>query len=653
MKTQGINPIKYISTCLIAGWIACCCTLWAQTTPRNLLSKYSVEEIAQALIPLSQWKPFPRAATEWQQILPDSLRRTIIDKAEQYATLPFESLPASLMLQYVRTGDRSNYEAISFGKRERLFVLALAEAIEHKGRFTDGVVDGIWSICEESFWGVPAHIGLQKAGVGLADVEDPVVDLFNAETAAALALTDYLAGSALDSVSPLLRKRIYFEVNRRVLVPLEKDSKRYWYFGENPNNWNPWITSNWMISLLLLEKNEQRRATELHHAMTLTDIYLNKLGDDGAVDEGPGYWFDAVARLFDGLNIIESATGGRISLFKENFIRLLASYIYKTHIGGNYFVSIADAYPILYPDGIMLYRFGKAVNDTTLQNFGAFFFQRGGNVFDSGFTMADRLWNFTEIKSLSKNKGNEPLLRDVWLKSIELMIARTDKGLFVAAHGGHNAESHNHNDVGDFIIYADGKPIIIDVGSGTYTSKTFSKDRYTLWYNTSAYHNLPSINGIQQQAGRQFEARDVAYTSNSERARLKMDITRAYPVESGLVQWIRIIDVEKKKNNLIVKDSFIADTTLEKLTQTFMTTCETDIKVPGKIIFNGSGTKVLLEYDAAKWDVSKKEALTHSPDEKKLVDNWGKRPIWRVLLTCKKPSAKDNFTYTFRKIEAK
>ena len=153
-----------------------------------------------------------------------------------------------------------------------------------------------------------------------------------------------------------------------------------------------------------------------------------RLGEDGAIDEGPGYWFDAVGRFFDGLSVIESATMGRISLFKEPFIRLLASYIYKTHIAGNYFVSIADAYPVLYPDGLMLYRFGKAVNDTNLQNFGAYFFHKGGRFLrQEEFTMADRLWNFTVMKNCDKEKGKEPLLKDVWLKSIELMVSRTGK----------------------------------------------------------------------------------------------------------------------------------------------------------------------------------------------------------------------------------
>jgi hypothetical protein len=75
------------------------------------------------------------------------------------------------------------------------------------------------------------------------------------------------------------------------------------------------------------------------------------------------------------------------------------------------------------------------------------------------------------------------------------MTARTNNNPFIASHGGNNAESHNHNDVGDFIIYADGAPVIIDAGKGTYMAITFSKNRYTLWYNTSPYHNVPLVNG--------------------------------------------------------------------------------------------------------------------------------------------------------------
>jgi hypothetical protein len=48
------------------------------------------------------------------------------------------------------------------------------------------------------FLGSTRASGFAESWQGLADVEDPVVDLFSAETAAALALTDYLAGNELD-----------------------------------------------------------------------------------------------------------------------------------------------------------------------------------------------------------------------------------------------------------------------------------------------------------------------------------------------------------------------------------------------------------------------------------------------------------------------
>jgi len=379
------------------------------------------------------------------------------------------------------------------------------------------------------------------------------------------------------------------------------------------------------------------------------EVGAEGIGDDGAIDEGPGYWFDAVGRLYDGLTIIESATMGRISLFKEPITRLLASYIYKTHIAGNFFVSIADAYPRLYPDGLMLYRFGKAVGDTNMQNFGAYFFHKGGDFFDKDeFTMADRLWDFTVMKNCDKVKGKEPLLKDVWLKSIELMISRSDKGLFVASHGGHNAESHNHNDVGDVVLYAYGEPVIIDVGSGTYTSQTFSENRYKLWYNSSAYHNVPLINGYQQKEGAQFKAKNVLYKADVSKTELEMDIAAAYPAEAGITRWIRNISVRKKSNRLTIKDRYTAVAPLKELTQTFMTVCPVDLRQAGKIFFDVAGKKVLMEYDANVWNASKEEALQHTPDEKRLEENWNHQTIWRLLLTAKKPAQKANFMYTFR-----
>ena len=113
----------------------------------------------------------------------------------------------------MRDGNRGRYEKLLFSRRGKLADLVLGELLEGEGRFTDAIADGLWLICEESYWGVPAHVGAQKRGSGLPDVTEPTVDLFAAETGALLAWTDYLMGDRLDAVHPLVRERVRLEVD--------------------------------------------------------------------------------------------------------------------------------------------------------------------------------------------------------------------------------------------------------------------------------------------------------------------------------------------------------------------------------------------------------------------------------------------------------
>ena len=127
--------------------------------------------------------------------------------------------PPRVFLEFRRDGNRSHYEAIRNRRRNRLQDLVIAESLEGKGRFVDEIVNGIWLTCEETFWGVPAHLGAQKAGTGLPDAAEPIVDLFAAETASLLAWTHYLVAAPLAQVSPLVPERIRMEIDRRVLAP--------------------------------------------------------------------------------------------------------------------------------------------------------------------------------------------------------------------------------------------------------------------------------------------------------------------------------------------------------------------------------------------------------------------------------------------------
>ncbi len=553
--------------------------------------------LKELLIPRSDWHPYPTVDERdaWE-VLPQHVRTDYLGRGEAALGTEWPTLPATLFLEFQREGNRDRYEHVNHLRRLALRDLVLAEALEGQGRFLDDIVNGIWTTCEETYWGYPAHVDVQRAGVGLPDVEEPTVDLFAAETVAQLGWTLYLLGERLDTVSPLVRRRVVVEAQRRVLDPcLARDD--FWWMGFDPgshgvNNWNPWVNSNWLTAVLLLEEDEGRRAAALAKILRSLDIFVGTYAESGGCDEGPGYWGRAAASLFDCLDLLHSATAGGMDVYDQPKIRNMGAFIYRTHIHDDYFVNFADASAVTHPTGSLVTRYGRAVGDAEMASFGAWLISdsddRGlvegslGRILPALFDMPDPL----EVAPA------QPLPRDAWFDGIQVMVARdvagTAEGLFVAAKAGHNAESHNHNDVGNVIVYSDGKPVIVDAGVEIYRRQTFSPQRYEIWTMQSAYHTLLPTLGerIQQAPGRAFAARDVAYEADERTARLSLDFAGAYPAEAGVGRWQRTVTLVRGEE-LVVEDVFELRTTPPSVELGLLTPCDVDL-ASGSVTFRST-----------------------------------------------------------------
>ncbi len=622
---------------------------------RRLLSRpWDEPKLQRALLARESWKPFPPARERdgWKALPPETVEFLVGEGADRYA-IPWPELRATDFLAYVRTGDRGTADGKRHARRTKLTSLALAECAEYKGRFLDEIVNGIWLTCEESYWGSPAHLSMQKAGYGLPDVSEPTVDLFSAETASVLAWCDYLLGAELDRISPLVRKRIRLEVNRRVLQPCEERDDFWWMGfrsrpgGRPPNNWNPWINSNWLAAILLLETNQMRRARHVYKILRSLDIFLEGYADDGGCDEGPSYWGRAGASLYDCLELLHSASGGAIDVFDDFLIREMGRYIVRAHIYDDWFVNFADASAKVYIDGALVYRYGRAVKDTDMQHLGAWAAERHGQgVRTLGGTMERALPALFTLKDLAQAPKRQPLLRDVWLPGIQMMAARVEggspRGLYLAAHGGHNAESHNHNDVGDFIVYADGAPAIIDIGVESYTRKTFSPQRYEIWTMRSDWHNLPTIGGVVQKPGREAAAHDVRYSADDETAVFSLDIAKAYPEEAGIVSWRRELHFERRTNRLALHEDYELRKAPGEITLTLMTHVRPEEAAKGRLKLQRpefTSGPVWIEFDPARFTARTEEIqITDS----RLRRSWGGR-LYRTLLVAKAPPQKGSW----------
>ena len=177
-------------------------------------------------------------------------------------------LPAAQYMDFVRSGNRVQYESLYFQRRDALFALAIAECLDGNKRYLDDIVNGLWAICEETTWVLPAHNNPfaqhdQPGMNALADPETrPNIDLFAAETASLLAWMLYLLKAPLDAESPIIARRVAAEINRRVLVPYLAFSDFHWMgidSQEPVNNWNPWINSNILATALILCEDAQTR----------------------------------------------------------------------------------------------------------------------------------------------------------------------------------------------------------------------------------------------------------------------------------------------------------------------------------------------------------------------------------------------------------
>ena len=557
---------------------------------RDLLTSVCPAARLAGVLPSGQdFHPFPTASERapWEA-LPADARSALLEAGERQLKTPWEVLPASLFLEYRRTGNRSHFEEARNRRRKKLQDLVMAECAEGRGRFADEIANGVWLTCEETFWGVPAHLGMQKAGTGLPDVGEPVVDLFAAETSNLLAWTAYLVGDLLAHVSPLLPERIRREIDRRILTPcLARDD--FWWMGfadRSVNNWDPWISSNWLASALLMEFDAGRRRAAVAKILRCLDNFLSGYADDGGCDEGPGYWGRAGASLFDCLELLHAATSGQCNGFALPLVREIALYICRAHIANEWYTNFGDAPARVWANGDLVYRFGKRVGDPRMMAHGAFCaFQKDDRAIpgDSIGRQLPALFNLAVLRQAPRAQA---LFRDVWLPGIQVMTARVQEnsadGLYLASQGGDNGQSHNHNDVGNFIVYADGAHLI-DVGVETYTARTFSQQRYEIWTMQSAYHNCPTIDGVMQSAGKQFAATGVTYHADDRAAELSLNLARAYPPEAHLAFWNRTLRLERARNTIEVVDDYRLTQAAKIITLTLMTPCAAQVSVPGEM----------------------------------------------------------------------
>ena len=492
---------------------------------------------------------------KWES-LPIELKREIIKRGEEALLEPWSELLVSDFREFFRSGNRVRFEDKYFPRRRKLNSLVMAECVENKGRFVDAILDGLYLILEESSWCLPPHNSHVRDGKNdaMPNVARPVIDLFDAESGAEAAFCEYLLRPVFEKISPNISEYVNYRLEERIFVPFMDE--HFWWMGNGKEamcNWTPWCTQNVLICALTRTKDyftEYKRRRFLEKAAVSCDYFLDEYGEDGCCSEGAQYYSHAALTLFGCLELIYDVTDEAFAeIYSEKLIKNMANYIMKMHVSGDMYINFADCSAHPGRRGAREFLFGIRTGDEALSGFAADDFKSEtmyARLIPDEINLFYHVMQAFAYKEMMEYPKQAKKCDDSWFESTGLMIARDDV-YTLAAKAGNNADSHNHNDVGSYTIFKNGKPFVIDLGVGTYTEKTFSDRRYEIWTMQSKYHNLPTFidkskSGaeIMQKPGAEYAAKavkcDLGDSSFAEKDKvnngtvcsLSMDIASAY-----------------------------------------------------------------------------------------------------------------------------
>lgn len=627
---------------ILLAVMVCASSVWAYTERNLIKAKATKEELKEMLVPDQKWVPFPayddRAG--WDALLGDS-RAEFIKRGEKALKHTWPRVKATDYLEYERSGNRKIMENPLDANNKAMADLLMAELAEGKGRFIDQLINGVYAAAEMTSWSLSAHNPRQPSRRAIQAYDYPVIDLVAGDMGGLYSWVYYFMKPQFDKVDPEISRRLRHELETRIITPFLNVDSWWWdgrnYNGRLLNNWTPWCESNVLMTAMLMENDMTRYADVAYLTMDGVDKFLNYIKGDGACEEGPSYWGHAAGKLLDYIDLLTLATGGKIDMSNEQLVRDMGEYISRSYVGSGWVVNFADASARGGGDPYLVFRYGKAVNSDELKGFAALMNSRKGAP-SNGRDIFRTLSSLEVREALNATEAAHSHAPMTWYPETEFCYINTPKGLFFAAKGGFNNESHNHNDVGTFSLWADEFPIIIDAGVGTYTRQTFSSERYTIWSMQSGWHNLPVINGVEQPHGTRFKAAGAKAGKN----RFEVNIAGAYPEKAKVKSWIRAYDV--KNREVKVSDKFTLDEVLAPNVVNFLTWGDIDTSRPGCVNIDIKGHKAQLIYDAARFDVTLTDKELPDP---RLGNVWGDK-ITRISLTDRKPAAKGTYTFIIK-----
>ncbi len=633
-------------------------------------------ELSEVFRTGAEWVPYPAYSDReaWKK-LAGKRAGYILKMASKYDNYEWHPIPASTYLEYEKTGNRTlmKYEGRN---RQCLNALVLAELVEGEGRYLSKIADFMWLETTRYSWAHAQHTARQTSRRTLPEPTDRYISLHSAENAVSLAYACHFFKEELDKMDPSICRVVRNSMRENIFEPFFDEAKhnspeeRFLGLGYEQtllNNWNIYCNFGVLTAFLLMEDDQEELVRALKLSAKSVDAYLSYIADDGCCDEGPSYWRMSFGKIYEYCRLLYDASSGKVNLLKHPLVRKMAEFKPRTYLGDGWVVDYSDGAARYQGDPGHLFRFGCDVGSREVCDYAIYQLVdaesrkfnypslTSGGIASSlevlryqdemteyeNTALAGAGGDWTALKKILVSE-----IKSVWYDKTQQCVMRKGKWT-LAAKGGHNNESHNHNDVGSGILMYDSMPVFVDPGAGDYVKATFGKDRYTLWQNCSDWHNAPVINACGQATGREYAA--SLCECNLGKGLFRVEFAKAYPEEACAKVYDRTYSLTAK--GLTITDKFSLSERKAPDAVNFILWGEPVVeaglvKVTVRSYDDSRKEVINIKYPASLKAVVEQKAISES--DKKMTSSW-KGSLWRLsFVSASDAPLTGTYTFEFR-----
>ena len=465
--------------------------------------------------------------TYWDKMKNTPEARKLIEEAHTSLKDGMPPFVDSLYLHLNKTEIRLPGENMMNARYQYLWRLVLAECLENKRRFIPAICEGVEELCRQKPWSIPAH----DRNLHNYHGTDYYVDLVVATAGNTLAQCIYLLDDRLPAETKALAMCAFREkVFRPIYRCLEETKPFYWFTVTN--NWNSVCLAGVTGAALALLQDKEERAYFVAAAEKYYVYGMKGYSDDGYCSEGVGYYNYGFCSFILLREEICRATKGKIDFFRTPKFARIAQYGKKIQIMNQVCPAYADCragvspswFITNYCDNVL----GTApyeekyeipgMDNLSLHTIGMFPHQ------------AWKVEMTPEIQEVLKAEADE--LHSCYDEA-GIIISRPATGstcrLGVSVKGGHNAENHNHNDVGSYAVVMGSQTMAGDMGGPfSYPGDYFSGNAYKYPIKNSFGHPVPFINGQCQVSGKKAQGVVLKKELTGGTDIFQIDYTSAY-----------------------------------------------------------------------------------------------------------------------------